>query len=49
MNKKNLNLIIMTVVYPGATNHVKKFVNSIKTLNEQKFYNGLDRKEEDEV
>jgi len=27
----------------------KKFVNSIKTLNEQKFYNGLDRKEEDEI
>ena len=37
MNKKNLNLIIMTVVYPGATNHVKKFVNSMNNQTNKKF------------
>ena len=38
-------------VYPfeEATYLHKKFINSIKTLNEQKFYKSLDRKEEDEI
>ena len=37
MNKKNLNLIIMTVVYPGATNHAKQFVNSMNNQTNKKF------------
>ena len=37
MNKKNLNLIIMTVVYPGANNYVKKFVNSMNNQSNKKF------------
>ena len=35
--------------FEEATYLHKKFTNSIKTLNESKFYNSLDRKEEDEI